>query len=574
MCPREHAPLARVFRRGEALSLHERDGMPGRAWPWTLAFALSIAACRKADEQVELASTRGVRFDIAAREVPRDYDPLALATASIGHVTNIDANIPPLCYTKSDGISNPCWACHTRSQYPNLADDWELQQNYSFPESAKRNHWRNLFRSRAQLVARFDDAAIGAYIRVDNYAPLRAALARSDAAGWRPDLDFARGFDALGFAVDGTHWRAIRYKPFLGTFWPTNGSTDDVYIRLPAEFRTTTAGVEDREIYRTNLAILEGAIAADPRLDDSAVVRTIEPIDESAAGVDLDHDGMIGVATTIRTLPATYVGGAASIPVTRYLYPEGTEFLHTVRYLDPDAPTFVSTRMKEVRYGRKSAMVDRDTIIATYKILERDPPPFTGNPLVGMGNAFGWELQGWIEDARGWLRLQTHEELTFCMGCHTGIGVTVDQTFAFARKVPGADGWRVQDVRGIPDAPEIGHAAPEYATYLERVRGGDELRANDELLARFFRDGAPDRDAIAKTSLDISRLVVPSRARAFALDRAYLANVIEQSYVWGRDPIVSPVAHVNAEITERSTGIGEADLTVRDGRLHLDWSPR
>ncbi|MGE0401229.1 MAG: hypothetical protein AB7T06_31255, partial [Kofleriaceae bacterium] len=63
--------------------------------------------CQRPEPQLELASARGVRFDIAARTTPADYDPLALATKSIGRVTNADANIPPICYTKSDGISNP-----------------------------------------------------------------------------------------------------------------------------------------------------------------------------------------------------------------------------------------------------------------------------------------------------------------------------------------------------------------------------------------------------------------------------------------------------------------------------------
>src|SRR5690606_18686800 len=135
----------------------------------------------------------------------------------------------------------------------------------------------------------------------------------------------------------------------------------------------------------------------------------------------------------------------------------------------------------------------------------------------------------------------------------------------------GAAGWRVQDVRGIPDRPQLGHAAPEYATYLARVGGGDELRENDEILARFFVNGAPDPAAVARFRDDISVLVLPSRDRAIALDRAYLANVIEQSYVWGRDAIVTPAEHVHARIVERSTGIGEAGRTVRDGRLQLDW---
>jgi hypothetical protein len=64
---------------------------------------------------------------------------------------------------------------------------------------------------------------------------------------------------------------------------------------------------------------------------------------------------------------------------------------------------------------------------------------------VGLLNDFGWQLQGFIEDAEGRLRLQTQEEHLFCMGCHSNIGVTVDQTFSFPRKVPGkeAGGTRI-----------------------------------------------------------------------------------------------------------------------------------
>ena len=507
--------------------------------------AAAACACQSSDRPLELASTDGVTFDIRAARPPANYDPIALAASSVGRIRNVDANIPALCYTRSDGISNPCWTCHTHSEYPNLADDWELQQNYSFPPSARRNHWRNLFRDRRRLVDGFDDDAIARYVRTDNYAPLRQALERTrDFAGWRPDLDLAQGFDEHGFARDGSGWRTLRYKPFLGTFWATNGSADDVFIRLPPEFRTDAAG---HDVYAANLAILEAAIASDPRRSDAEL-----------------------------GLPAHYLGLASHVPVTRLLYPAGVEFLHSVRYLDPDAPAFAARRMKELRYARKLAVLDKRQLVAAYKALEAPDaaPGYDGGPLVGLRNPFGWQLQGWIEDARGWLRLQTHEEQTYCMGCHTGLGVTVDQTFAFARKVPGNDGWRLQDPSGIPDVPQIGHTEPEYALYLQRVRGGDELRANGELLARYFMNGAPDPARLASTRDDIGKLVLPSKERALALDRAYLANVIEQSFVWGRDAVVEPVRHVEQQIEERSTGIGEAGLTVRDGRLHLDWSRR
>ena len=538
---------------------------------------VALAGCqRRGDDGLpfELASAKGVILDPSTVRPPADYDPLALASASIGRVHNQEANIPSLCYTRTDGISNPCWTCHLRSSYPNLTDDWELQQNYSFSDYAKVNHWRNLFRDRTQLVARFTDDDVLAYVRGNNYDPLRAALARRpEFPGWRPDLDLARGFDEAGFANDGSGWRAIRYKPFLGTFWPTNGSADDVFVRLADEFQRDAAGTRSRAIYQANLAILEAAIASDPRSSDVELVRVIEPIDERAAGLDLDRDGKLDVATTIVGLPATYVGAAAQVRVFRALYPAGTEFLHTVRYLDPDQPSFFARRMKEVRYARKTGFLERKEIVAAYANAEtRDAPPYTGDPRTGLRNAFGWQLQGWIEDPRGWLRLQTHEEHVFCMGCHTGVGVTVDQTYAFGRKLPGRDGWRPQDPRGIADAPQAGQTEPEYAQYLARVGGGDELRANAEIRARFFAAGTLDRDRVAALRDDIGELVFPTRARAIALDRAYLANVIEQSYVWGRDAISSPATNVHTRIIERSTGLGEQDRVYRDGRLQLDWS--
>src|SRR5690606_39472406 len=50
------------------------------------------------------------------------------------------------------------------------------------------------------------------------------------------------------------------YYPFPGTFMPTNGSSDDVLIRLPEAFRQIKAGIYDQETYRINLAIVESMI--------------------------------------------------------------------------------------------------------------------------------------------------------------------------------------------------------------------------------------------------------------------------------------------------------------------------
>ncbi len=423
-------------------------------------------------------------------------------------------------------------------------------------------------------------------MRQDNYAPLVAALAgRKDYPGYVPDLDFGKGFDDEGFAKDGSGWRAVRYKPFPGTFWPTNGSADDTLIRLPAAFRVDAAGKPSREIYKTNFAIVEASLCGDPYQRDTDLVREIEPIDETAAGVDLDHDGKLGRAMRIVGLPAHYVGGAAAVATSRRLYPAGTEFLHTVRYLDPDSAGLASARMKEVRYAKKVKNLTPQELVPVFKAAKDDdnpnvepkPPVYEGSALEGFVNDFGWRYQAFIEDARGRLRVQTHEEHQFCMGCHSDTGVTADQSFAFPRKVPGADGWKPQDLRGLKDVPQAHHAEPEVLTYFRRVQGGDELRGNDELISRFFgKDGAPNSAEVLRAApggdRDLAWLLAPSRERAIALDKAYLVTVREQSFTNGRDAAVAPAKNVWTTIAEKGTGLDKTGKVYKDGRLHLDWN--
>ncbi|WP_163996797.1 hypothetical protein [Pyxidicoccus caerfyrddinensis] len=512
------------------------------------------------------------------------FDPLAQALASGSRVLNREAPIPSMCYTKTEGASNPCWTCHTGGVGDNVMGDEALQAEYAFSDVGQTNQWTNLFTDRSAAQADLSDDEVLEYIRQDNYAPLRAALLGLPGGfkGWVPDLDLARGFDDDGFARDGSGWRAVRYKPFLGTFWPTNGSTDDVFIRLPAAFQQDAEGRPSREMYRLNLAILEAAMTVDPALTDvTQAVRRVEPVDERVGGVDLDGDGVLGSSVEqVRGLPARYVGGAAKVAVRQYFYPRGTEFLHTVRYVDPDAPTLLSARMKEVRYSRKDEEHEGLRVRGFYaeeqeKKLQGRLPVFPGNPELGLVNEFGWRLQGFIEDARGRLRVQTMEEHAFCMGCHTNLGVTVDQTFGFPRKVPGREGWRHQDLRGLPDVPQAGHAKPEVLTYFERVKGGDEFRANDELLSRFFPHGTLDETSVRRAAKggdrDLAWLVTPSRERALALGRAYMALVREQGFTKGRDTLLAPPKNVLARVENGSTRLEDAGLIFEDGRLHLTW---
>ncbi len=508
------------------------------------------------------------------------YDPFALARATNRKVEHREAGIPSQCYTKTEGRSNPCYTCHTGVHFPNDMNDYLLQVEYAFSDEGLENHWTNLFEDRRKKAASYSDAEVLAYVRADNYAALRrVARQTKEFPGYLPDLDFEKGFDDAGLARDGSGWRAYRYKPFPGTFWPTNGSTDDAMIRLPEEFRSL-GGKYNRDVYIANLALLELAVASDPRSSDAEVTVPTTQLDETVLGVDLDRDGTIGVATKARGLFEHYLGDATDVRVVRGLFPRGTEFLHSVRYIDPDQPNLIAKRMKELRYSKKTRFLDPSQLLGVYN-AERDErdagklPVIRGDALSGVRNDHGWVLQGYIEDEKGRLRLQTHQEHAACMGCHSNLGVTVDNTFSFVRKVPGQDGWAYQDLRGIPDVPQLGHGRPEFLEYLERVGAGDEFRENDEVKQRFFEgDEVKSREvrrAAPGGDKDFAWLVAPSEERAMRLNRAYMALVEKQRFDLGRDAPLAPPTNVFRKIEAPSTGLVERNLVFQDGKLHLDW---
>ena len=395
-----------------------------------------------------------------------------LSTAPAGAVdllsntlTNVTAYIPSQCYTKTiddDGVAhNPCQTCHTWSRAPHYINDPDVQLSYSFAAPALTNPWANLFVDRSAEIAATSEADILAYVREDNYfdadgAPLLMAKLATPPAAWDHDADGVwsgfvpdsfYSFDEAGFdhRPDGslTGWRAFAYNPLPGTFWPTNGSTDDVMIRLPESYRQDANGAESLAVYELNLAITEALI----KRADVAIAAT----DETALGVDLDRDGALGTADHIafafaplKGITMHWVGKAGTLdkaeaPLAAGLYPLGTEFLHTVRYLDvTEDGIALAPRMKEVRYMKKTRWLsyfDRmDGALAEIKEKHDFPDRvamFFGNAETGISNGSGWRLQGFIEDATGDLRPQSFEETVFCMGCHGGIGVNDDDTLAF-----------------------------------------------------------------------------------------------------------------------------------------------
>ncbi|MGH8533096.1 MAG: hypothetical protein ACREV1_10335 [Gammaproteobacteria bacterium] len=488
---------------------------------------------------------------------------------------NREAIVPPMCYTRTEGKFNPCYVCHQdhiRGR-ENTMNDGDLQKAFSFSDLGMTNHWTNLFEDRTARVTEISDAEIIAWINQDNYSELAGRLREGGFKGWVPDLEGlqegATAFHPDGIAKDGSHWIAFNYKPFPSTFWLTNGSTDDVMIRLPEPYRTNRKGNYSRDAYLANLSIVELNIKG---LDSLSLPN----IDERKVGDDLDGDGRLGVATML-TKRTKYVGGAHEYVFFPGVYPMETEFLHTVRYLGVgDGGGIVnSRRMKEVRYLKKWQAVNHPTLAEYYREegYNKDMgllPAYTNLRHYGLDNGMGWSVQGFIENRSGRLRVNTYEENLFCMGCHTSIGATIDKTFSFPRKVDGADGWGYINIIGMPDAPNMGESKGEFLTYFERVGGGDEFRSNPEMRARWFNvSGVVDAEKVSSAK-DVYDLLAPSLERALALNKAYRVIVEDQDFIFGRDATVQPPRNVYDEVdNETSPTLPQSAIYKWD--IRLDW---
>jgi len=59
--------------------------------------------------------------------------------------------------------------------------------------------------------------------------------------------------------------------------------------------------------------------------------------------------------------------------------------------------------------------------------------------------------------------------------------------------------------------------------------------------AFFMANNEPNTQAMQSLQQDITQLLIPSPARALLLNKAYKVIVNEQSYILGRDPVVTPL---------------------------------
>ena len=496
----------------------------------------------------------------------------ALAYMEHNEVYNPESVIPPQCYTKTNGKNNPCYACHQSydksENRPNQMGDGTLQGNYEFSDVGLTNSWKNLFVDRRELIADISDKAILDYIGEDNYTA-------STENGLPAEMQIKQlsypdeAFGEHGIANDGSGWVAYNYKPFPSTFWPTNGSTGDAMIRLPAAFQLRQ-GEYSEDVYLANLTLLEMALKDVNTL-------AVPQLNEMVIGMDLNGDGALSEAVTHIQRQSHFVGDASSIELSYQLYPQGTELLHTVRYIgvDDEGQIYNAPRMKEVRYMQKALFRSKESLASAYyaeakdKAFEKLPQTRYLGEEKGIDNGFGWTLNAYIEDKQGQLRPQHEQELAFCNGCHKTVGSTFDQTFSFARKVSGAKGWGYINLREIDDVPNINEQEGEFLTYMKRVGGGDEFRQNAEMLARWFNAEGKLNEAKVKQANSVYELITPSPERALALNKAYQTIVKEQSYLFGRDATITEATNVLSEIDV------EQPPLLPEHRYHwdmrLDW---
>ncbi len=505
--------------------------------------------------------------------------------------------VTSMCYTKTEDtttnmVSNPCYSCHTKGKIPNYYNDTNLQQEYNFPPEIITNRFTNLFKDRSDTVSKISDEKILKYIRESNYFDNKGniivqAKLPKDWQGYRPDCYYH--FDADGFDRkpngEFTLWRAFRYYPFLGTFWPTNGSTDDVLIRLDEVFTKNKNGNFDKEVYELNLAIVESLIKQKD-------INLTETVDEEKYGVDLNQNETLDLSSQIVVSTynkMSYIGKAkealaqGKIHLALGLFPVNTEFLHSVRYVDwneNEGHIKMSKRLKELRYTKKYEWKTYSELnrIAQAELNEALAngnnqavlSTFRGNYENGLKNEMGWIYQGFIEAKNGTLRPQTHEETIGCMGCHSHLGATTDSIFAFARKFEGLDenssnfGWNHWTQKSLVGVKEphanyqindtIYNHVYEYSFYLKNNHSGNEFRNNDEVKNKFFTiDGAVKDDMLTALHNDITTLLFPSYERAMSLNKGYKAMVAEQSYIYGRDANIKSMKNIFKEINDGQT---------------------
>ncbi|MFB0980445.1 MAG: hypothetical protein QMC62_05985 [Alteromonadaceae bacterium] len=305
----------------------------------------------------------------------------------------------------------------------------------------------------------------------------------------------------------------------------------------------------------------------------------IFPTDEIQINRDLNLDGELSTGVELLMAQKYFVGDANQIKVPRQQYPVNTEIMHSVRYvgIDDKGETYIPQRMKELRYMTKTQLLNDSAIDSAYRRerkekLDEQLPNYIRVNERGFNNKFGWLIQGYIEDYNGELRPQSYEETFYCMGCHSAIGTTIDQTFAFPRKITGRAGWGYIDLKGMKDAPSKGQSEGEILQYLQINGGGNEFRENMEMRNKWYKaDGSVDKDKVKEA--DVYELITPSKKRAYAMNKAYTQIVRTQSFIHERDVNITPAINVHKTIDESVAPL-KPEHRVEGWDIRLDWEKK
>ncbi len=396
--------------------------------------------------------------------------------------------------------------------------------------------------------------------------------------GYVPDVWFR--FDDAGFDLrpDGSRsgWRAFAYAPFPGTFFPTNGSADDVLVRLDPILRQAADGRPDDAVYAVNLAIVESLIKrADVVLPRRRTNGLSGSISISTARSGRLRASPSTAATAAGSTRMRYVGrkrgDERELPIAPGLFPVGTEFLHSVRYLDvtPDvAGVVMAPRMKgaalreEVRWlgyaalrGHAAAetVAQNDARDGTIQIFrrvrarscarERSGVDLSGVHRRRQRSAPSADVRR--ECALRWVprRHRRHDRRQLLLRAKARRRVVERRQERDRRLVSLVEA----QAPWAPGAAPAGRDVRVHALPGRERRRRRAARENAEVRERFFdARGALRPDAVARLHTDVATLLLPSASRAVALDRAYMATVEEQSFTKGRDAIVAPAVNAYA----------------------------
>jgi len=456
--------LAKFFGDKQMIPLHTK-------FLFITSLALMASGCQtnntSSDAEATDDNTPGVKSALVGEYTsPLNFD-------------NPYANIPAQCYIETgNGRQNACLFCHTNGLYNlglgnnnpqagaikavNFQIDYGYEPISTTAPYAAINRWENTLypEKLAEYVSNLNITPANwdmqTYIRTDNWQNAynqRLGSAKDWDSGYNNSMRLLPGLNPSDLPADSdgfvrsqtpddsyfgddkgyiTGWRAVNFMPY-GIFTPINGSVSGIYIRLPAKFMKNSQGEFDLTTYETNLDLLDKAIS-----------------------------------DNLQALEGTnYIGMAADVNILRGAYPKGTEFAHPLHYVDIEAdgisevsafPGTRAQRVKEVRFMYK---------LEDYNPTSARPGTGEGDSIYGndeqgwVNNGAGWILAGFIEDSQGELRPQNREELTQCIGCHSGYkntefpnftsgtGNTVDSTWAFPRKLPNAAGWQEMNYLGF-----------------------------------------------------------------------------------------------------------------------------